>query len=1103
MKKMLSFLFVITCLLGYAQQNTKIKGKVVDETNSPLPGVNVTVKGTTIGTITDVDGNYALTVADAAKSTVVFSYIGFTPIEQLIGEKTTIDVTLKSDMEVLNEVVVTALGIKKQAKALGYSVSKVGDERIMASGTPTNPLQSLYGAAAGVQVGSTASGPTGGMKINIRNAVSMSASSSTRPLFVVDGIPIHDENTSMGYSDGDNGTGINDISPDDIASIEILKGAKASVLYGSEGANGVVLITTKAGDKNAKGLGISASVTHSWDQIAFLPEIQDQYGTGRSASASAEINSKGFFTNAQGQQVFDYLASGAFGPKYNSNEKVLWWDGNERAYKSTGKTVYDDMFRTGSQTAYNVAFTSSGEHGSHRFSMTNTQLTPVLVGGAYEKTSLSLNSSFKINDKLTIKYVGNYYMTENKNAPTLSGFDAQGSTSGLGGYATDIDVSLIRKHLLTSDGYSNFSLTKNKNLLNSARGSVAGYFWSREQNENLFNRDHNIQSVTMDLEINEFLSATAVGGMDYTKTRQETKTKMTDPDKPGKQNGFSYGDVSSITKNYYAQAMLNFDVKYDDYVLTGFVGGAMRHNSYEKKGAYENINLVVPNWFSFSNMATGMRPAYNTGNAEDKLYSLLGSVQLDWKNQVFVEAQIRNDWSSILPKNNRSYYYPGISATWIVNETIKLPKVVNFAKVRASWADVGRPGPRYFSNINYKVGQVNGAITLTPPSSLPPVDENWEPNLKPEKKREYEIGFEGYFFENQRVGIDFSLYTNTIYNQIMAIAAPPEYIGVSSVSINAGEVRNNGWEILLKTKPIYTKDFKWNVNLSLAGSTTEVIKLADDIKSLALWSSNGLTAVAEVGGEYGVIYESKGTQKYINPSDANDPNNGKNIINNSGTGLRYDSNSQKKVGKILPDFTGGIFTSFEYKGFSLIANFDFSYGATFISETETYMMAAGVLDESLPFRDAASGGIAYHLDAKRQKVKGAAPAGGVTYHDGVLLDGVLQTGKPNTSVVSAEEYYSGSYFSNGFFPHDRIYKSDYIALRNIALEYTLPKFVSNYIHSNNVTVGLFVNNVAYLYKDAPNSIPESTNATSGSGASLSTTALPSQRSFGCSAKFKF
>ncbi|MGQ1889908.1 SusC/RagA family TonB-linked outer membrane protein [Thermophagus sp. OGC60D27] len=1080
-------------------QIVSVSGKIVDTNGAPIPGVNIVVEGSGSGTITNMDGEYNLEAP--ADGILVFSFIGFNTQRIAVEGRSTIDVTLVEETLGLDEVVVTALGIKKEAKALGYSVSKVDGERIMASGTPANPLQSLYGSAAGVQVASTASGPAGGMKINIRNAVSFDENSSTRPLIVVDGVPIHDENTGIGYgvNDRDNGTGINDINPNDIASFEILKGAKASVLYGSEGANGVILITTKSGSKS-KGLGISASYTTSWDKIAFMPELQNQYGTGRSPS-NTETDAQGFFLDENGQRTLDYSGQ-AFGPKFDPNVTLNWWDGSQRPWVPQTDNIYDDMFRTGRQSTSNVSVSSGNENGSIRLSLTNMRLTPVLPAGKYEKNSFSLSAQYKINDYISLKYSGNYYVTSNENAANANTFDSQGARTAIGAYSADINVDLIRSKLITPEGYNYFANPNLTNFFSSGRSAIANFFWDQEQNESTYDRFHNIQSLTLDVSINDIFSATVMGGLDATTDRDVYKGKLMDPSLIGPNSGSSYFDESRVIRKTYGQGMINFDTNFSDFNFSGFVGGIIRHNYYEMKGAKREGGMVIPNFFSFNNLPSGEQPVYNFNNEKDILYSLLGSAQVAWKNQVYVEIQGRQDWSSILPQDNNSYFYPGVSATWLMHESLDLPFWVNFAKLRASWADVGRPGPRYFSNVSYDVSASGSGYILSPPEFLPPMDEDGKPNLKPERKREFELGFETYLFANQRLGVDFSYYTSNTYDQIMAVTAPPG-MGVSKIRMNAGDVANNGWELALKTKPIFTNDFQWGLDFTFAGSKTKVERLDGELTSLTLWSTEGtgLNAVAEVGGEYGLVYQQTGWQNFIDPSDPDNPNNGKRIVSDDGSMYKYSSESSKMVGKLLPDITGGVFSSFKYKNLRLLANFDYSFGAIFISENETYMMAAGVLEETLKYRDAEHGGIAYHL-VDGQKVKGVAPSGGETYYDGVLLDGVYADGTPNDKVVSAEDYYYNSYFSNGFFPEDRIFKSDYIALRNVALDYTFPRHIAERVMLKELTFSIFGNNLAYLYKAAPNSIPESSNGTGWGNSSYGSTALPMQRSFGFSVKIK-
>jgi TonB-linked SusC/RagA family outer membrane protein len=1099
MRKVLVILTMCLALTVSAMAQVTVTGRVTGEDGLGIPGASVLEQGTTNGTVTNADGAYTLRVGSNAS--IVFSFMGYASQEIPLQGRTAIDVTLVPSSLAVDEVVVTALGIRREARALGYSVTKVDNERIMMSGTPVNALQSLYGSAAGLTLAGTATGPSGGMKINIRNAVSFDAASSTRPLIVVDGVPIHDQNSSISYNDRtgrDHGTGINDINPDDIASFEILKGAKASVLYGSEGANGVILITTKSGSRS-RGLGVSASYTTSFDRPAFMPELQREYGTGRSPSNN-QTDAQGFYLDENNVRSLDWSGA-SFGPKYDPSVQLKWWDGTTRPWVANDKTIYEQLFRNGQQNTANVELSSGSEMGSIRLSYTNMQMTPVFPSAEYDRNSLSVSANYDLNKFISVKYTGNYFITNNLNSAYSGSLPGQGAQASLGAYSADIDIDLIKRYLVTENGYNYFANPNMQNLVSTGRRSIIGSLWDWEQNESIFDRIHNIQSVTVDLTFNKTFSATLMGGLDNTEERNVFKGKLQDPTLIGPNSGSVFTDNSRIIRKTYGQGMLNFDTDISDINLSGFVGGIVRHNYLESKGATKIGGMVIPNYFSFTNLPSGVQPQYMFENGEDILYSALGSVQLAWKNQVYLEAQGRNDWSSILPPQNNSYFYPGVSATWIPTSSLDLPEVVEFVKLRASWADVGRPGPRYFSNVNLGVSQSGNGFIVVPPSHLPPMDDNFVPNLKPEKKREFEVGLEGYLFTNQRLGLDFSFYTSNTYNQIMAVTAPPG-LGVSTIRMNAGDVANRGWELALKTKPIHTRDIKWNIDMTFSSSKTKVVSLDGNLSSLTLWSTMGLNAVAEVGGEYGLIYQARGKRHYINPSNASDPANGQLIVANNRAFYDYAATSNKMVGKLLPDLVGGMFSSFSYKNLRFVYNIDYSFGATFLSVGETYMMAAGVLKESLKYRDQESGGLPYYLNAGGQKLPGQNPAAGPTYYDGVVLNGVMPNGQVNTTVVSAEEYYYQSYFSNGFFPEDRLFKSDYIALRNIALDYSVPFAYSKMIGLNELVLSVFANNVAYLYKAAPNTIPESANGTGWGQDFVGGTALPAQRSIGVAVKIK-
>ena len=435
-----------------SQQTGKVTGVVEDEFG-PVAGASVVVKGTTNGSITDMDGNFTL---EGVKSgdIIQISFIGYSTQEIKYTGQPALQVKLAEDAQKLDEVVVTALGIKREKKALGYSVSSVKGEELTEAGTPMNAMQALYGKTSGLQLQSTASGPSGGMNIKVRNAISLTEDSSTRPLIVVDGIPIHDENTGQSTNSrtgGDHGTGLNDINPEDIASIEILKGAKAAVLYGSEGANGVMLITTKTGGK--KGLGIDFGINHSWNMAAYLPELQNEFGTGSSAGTAAlkEISKDGFYTMTDPHtgQTVESLWRGSsynFGPRLDGRQ-LLWWDGQYHSY-SAQKNNQRDLYRTGGQTNVNFALSNGGELGSFRLSYNYRDYNAISYGADNKAHSFSFAADLKANDWIKVKMNTNFSNTKDHNAPyAMQSFATYG-------FPREQDVNLIKDMYLTDEGYN-------------------------------------------------------------------------------------------------------------------------------------------------------------------------------------------------------------------------------------------------------------------------------------------------------------------------------------------------------------------------------------------------------------------------------------------------------------------------------------------------------------------------------------------------------------------------------------------------------------------------------------------------------------------------
>ena len=1059
-----------------SQQNGKVTGTVEDEFG-PVAGASVVVKGTTNGSITDMDGNFTL---EGVKSgdVIQISFIGYATQEIKYTGQPTLPVKLVEDSQKLDEVVVTALGIKREKKALGYSVSSVKGDELTEAGTPMNAMQALYGKTSGLQLQTTASGPSGGMNIKIRNAATLNEKSSTRPLIVVDGIPIHDENTKMdgnSRTGGDHGTGLNDVNPEDIASIEILKGAKAAVLYGSEGANGVMLITTKTGSK--KGLGIDFGVNHTWNMSAYYPELQNEFGTGSSAGTAkvSTLSPDGFYMMqdpATGNMVESLWRGGSanFGPRLDGRQ-LLWFDDTYRSY-SAKKNNLTDLFRTGHQSNVNFALSNSGDLGSFRLSYNYRDYAATSVGANNKSHSFNFASDVKANDFVKIKVNTQYTNTKDHNAPYQIG------DMVTYGVPRELDVNVIRDLLVTEDGYNRFAMDHSMGSRYRATSYLGSYYWSQLMNSNDYTRNHLIQSANLDVTFNDKFSWTSLGGMDYTLVDHEIKQRVTEPLSQESKQGY-YGIQSIRNMTLYAQTAFNYNQTFNDkWDLSVMLGGAVKRNTMEDQNQYVIETFAMENWFSLNNTTEDFGARSSRSRGKDLLLSVYGSAQLAYDNQLYLEVQARNDWSSILPPDNNHYFYPGVSASWIFTETFDVPSMT-FGKLRASWADVGRPGPRYFGTVDFSVSSYGGAPIMNVGTTLPPADFNGigfpEPNLKPERKREYEVGFETSFLPGNRISVDFSYFHNNTYNQIISLNVPPSS-GVEKASINAGDIAQNGLELSVNTKPIMTKDWTWSLGFNLSNYNTKIKELDKGLDRIELWGATGATIVAPVGGQYGEVW--------VRPYKTDDQGN---RIVDQGTGVwAFDQSKYKKVGKITPDIIGGVNTSVSYKNFTLSAVFDFQFGATMVSQTNMYLLGNGSGMESLKYRDEARGGLPYYMNTNGDRIlldshSAAVPADSFypfILHDGVITEGVTPGGEKNKMLITAEQYYQQLYWQSGSaLCEDQIYKSDYISLRSLSLSYNLPQNFVNKFKIQNARLNIFANNLCYIYKDIPNVTPESTMGT--------------------------
>ncbi|MEN8118500.1 MAG: SusC/RagA family TonB-linked outer membrane protein [Bacteroidota bacterium] len=1103
MRKILMILGVCFALISSAYAQQTVTGTVTGEDGLGIPGVSVVQKGTMNGTITDIDGNYSLSVP--ANSILVFSFVGMTTVDERVDNRTNINVTLTTDEIGIDEVVVTAQGIRRDRKSLGYAISSIKAEELTIAGTTQNPVMALYGKAAGVSIRQSAAGPTGGININIRGAAGLQSDAKTRPLFVVDGVPIFDENTSLTQGT-DYGSGINDINAEDIESIEILKGAKASVLYGSEGANGVVLITTKSGGKVRDRLNVNVSYQTTIEEPRTFIEFQNTYGSGGSIYDVNEIEA--------GQSYPEAIYSiSNFGPAFDETQQRIWWDGVARPYVARPNN-YNFLFSNGFSNQVNAAVAKSGDFGSVRLSVTNKDYEGIMEELSQKNNTVSFSGNFKFSNKLSVETSMNMFNIKTHNRPS----------NMLGFFVDGVDRGAPFQEFIENDDYL-YNDPENKNFgyrkQLGEEGYPTGYYslkdyqnftWSRRNNSNLDEKMHLIAMVRPKYRINDWLSVSGQASLDYTDTDYTTKNRETlvYPELVG--GSYRYARRNTQIEEY--KGFVNFfksfmDNRLDVVAMAGTAYKSVSENyitvSTASVGAPSGFNF--PGWYHLNNQNPAGWPAANNRSkvrnnsfGENSLYGVFGVVTLTWDSKYTLELNARNDWSSSLPPDNNSYFYPGVAFTYDASDLLKsVVPSLQFGKFRASWADVGRDAPsRYYAYNSYSAGVISGtdAQSVSVPSSL------FAGALMPERKRELEFGTEMAFFKNNRLGLDFSFYTNSVYDQIMAVPLS-QSTGASEIKINAGQVDNWGYELQINAVPVLKKDFRWDMTFTTANQFSEVVKLYPGITQKNVNSMRGKVYVmAKEGERVGNLY---GTGLKMDPD-------GNRIVSADGSSYKLDEKNEVLLGNVFPSFMGGFNSTIKFKGFSLYAHIDYSFGASMYSETNQWLSANGTSVQSLEHRDEEHGGIAYYIDSETNErvpwehgqAAPAASANGNVYHDGIILEGVTEVKDADGNVIGYEEnnnivpvsaYYGGfvSWANEAINAVDLKYKNDYIKLREVSLAYSIPKNLVNKLKLSSASVSLFARNVGYLYKTVPNLDSE---AFMGTNTYFEASAIPSTRTWG-------
>ncbi|WP_183580492.1 SusC/RagA family TonB-linked outer membrane protein [Mucilaginibacter sp. X5P1] len=1087
-----------------------VTGKVVDEKGSPLFGATVSIKGTAIGTRTDENGVFKLDVADK-KAIIVVSYIGYQKKEIAVNDQTTFNIALAPLDNKLNDVVVTSFGIKQQQKALGYATSTISAKDITEAGS-TNFASALYGKAAGVIVRTQPGGASSGVSIQIRGINSINYNQP--PLYVVDGVIIRNQqqygqagfNNNGFYTDQRiEGNGILDINPDDIETINILKGGSATALYGSDGESGVIVITTKKGVKG-KGPTVDFNYYGTEEQAAFLPNYQNVYGQGYPVDVNLEVGASadGTFPDANSPSGWrpNFRAYADFGPKM-LGQKVQWWDGSIQSY-SPQPNNYKDIFRTGFSSSANVSLSNKTENSDYRISYTRLDYDGIQRESGVHKNTFGLNSSLLLSKGVSVDLVANYVNTITDNRPYQTNRLAD---SFDGFFGREEHMGLVEQKYLTSDGFEYVPYNQTQRnpaeaFVFNVRPNLYDYFFSTLKDQYTETENRLYSSATLNWEIIKDLKLRLRMGNDYTARNTDAENYNNYPvafNTGGTSTG-AYNVTSGIYSILYGDALLSYSKKINkDFSATLTGGFTARHESYLDQASGTTEGLVAENFFSLSNSTGILSTSYQRQYLIKK--GTFGLLDLSFKDYLFLEAAYRQEVSSTLPPQNNTYYYPAINGSFVFSDLLRksLPAFLSYGKLRLSYTQNGNPAPIYASNIAYSqtsLQTINGSV---PQLSIPSAYGN--NTLQPERKHEYEIGTELRFL-NDRLGADVSFYTNKITNQILGLTTAPSN-GAASQIVNVGTIGTKGLDVALNATPILTGNFKWDLRLNYSFFNTKVYALAPDVKELIMPGSSfeggAIKIVARPGEELGNIY--------AYPIQTL---NGKPLVDANGY---YDNDQTRyvKSGNINPKAAGGVSNTFTYKSFSLTTLVDYRFGGQLISTPLKYGINAGMYTSTLKYRDTQDGGLTYYTNANGVNVQlpssaTSGPTGQTVYHDGLIQSGVLADGKANNIIISAADYYFNQFDAgdpNSVNQGTAIYNNSYVKLREVALGYNLPKGLVKNLGLSKVRFSLIGRNLLYIYRTLKNLDPETTLGNQWYNQGIDNGSIPSTRSYGFSLNATF
>lgn len=1003
------FLFVFLAFSSFALAQIKVTGQVTDETKNPLPGVSVLIKDSKKGTTTDFDGKFNI---DAKQGEILeFSFMGFhTESRKVTGSTSLIlNITLKEETQQIGEVVVTALGIKREKKSLGYALQEVkGTELVQAK--EANLANAFSGKVAGLQIVRGSNGPAGSSKIVLRGNNSLTG--DNQPLVVVDGVPMDNftgaSNNDFWNPSTDMGNGLGDLNPNDIESMSVLKGPAAAALYGSRAGNGVILITTKTG-KQREGLGISYTSSVGFEKVFMTPKLQNIYGQGSNGN-------------------YEPLSSVSWGPKIEG-QIVEDWDKKQIPLKSYNNI--DGFLNTGIEIQHSLSFQQQISNGTSLYSSINYIDNKSSIPGAkLERLNLITRgvSKFGKDQKWTTDIKIQYINSKVNNRP-ISGSRSINAFGTLLELPTTIDITEFSQ--ATKDGNHLWYKT-----------SGANPYWLAKYNLNEDSRDRFLMNGSLKYEFAPWISAELKAGTDLYTTNTQNKTYGKGP--------LTSTGMYSLGKDTFNETNLSFLVSANKTDLIGKIGMAATFggNLMTRKSTGLNIStgeLQATNLFTVTNSKGN--PEVSQHFLQHKINSLYGTYQLSYNQYTFLDLTARNDWSSTLSRKNRSFFYPSISTSLVISELLSKefeikPMWLDYAKVRASYAIVGNDmGPYQLYNFYSLSKDPNGNTKASVNNTL------YNENVKNELIKSWEFGLDTKLFNN-RLGVDFSIYKSNATNQLLNIPMN-SMSGRLYKKVNAGDIENKGFELMLTGTPLSKQDYSWDITLNVSKNINTINSLDDEITQYQLGGFENVSILATRGEKYGAIYGSK----FARVEDPNSPYFNKIIVDSNG--IPQAAEGTHYLGTQQPDALIGLTNTFRYKNLSLSFLIDARLGGKIFSGTSYGLKKSGRSSETI-------------INGLREDI---------------IFDGVVKDPSGyvvNQKAISPQLFWEGisaKSNQNLGITEDNLYDATNIRIRNIQINYNLPKSWVNAIKCQNAKIGFSANNVLMLKSYLNGIDPESVFAT--------------------------